>query len=246
VKQKGHVEDWKWGPGERILMSEESDVESLAPDSAVLSVDQQIHELEMQMEEMAGAPKEAMGIRSPGEKTAFEVDKLVTAASRMFESKIAQFERTFLEPLLNGLLETARRHLDTSDVARTIDDDYGVVEFLTITKDDLTAKGKLVPMGARHFATKNRLVQNLTTFSQMPLYQDPAVNVHFSGWTMAKILEDAMDLSAYGVVQQNIRIAEQMETQNMVNTAQEEMMNTSLAPTEDPADGDLTNEIPTA
>ncbi len=243
VKQKGYVEDWKWGPGEKIVMAEDADVESMAPQSTVLNADQQIHELEMQMEEMAGAPKEAMGIRSPGEKTAFEVDKLTNAASRMFESKIAQFERTFLEPLLNGFLESARRNLDAADTARIIDDDYGVVQFLTITKEDLTAKGKLVPMGARHFATKNKLVQNLTTFSQMNLYQDPAVNVHFSGWRMAQILEDAMDLNGYGVVSQNVRVAEQMETQELMHAAQEQVLTTSMAPTEDPEDADLTNEI---
>jgi hypothetical protein len=244
MKQKGYVEDWNWGPGEKILMDTDSDVESLAPPPTVLAADQQIHELEMQMEEMAGAPKEAMGIRSPGEKTAFEVDKLTNAASRMFESKIAQFERTFLEPLLNGVLESARRNLDAADAAKIIDDDFGVLEFIKITKEDLTAKGKLVPMGARHFATKNKLVQNLTMFSQMPLYQDPAVNVHFSGWKMAQILEDAMDLSGYGVVQQNVRVTEQMETQELANTAQEQVLSTSMAPTEAPEDEDLLNELP--
>jgi len=64
IKQKGYVEDWNWGPGEKIFMAEDADVESLAPDTTALNADQQIHELEMQMEEMAGAPKEAMGIRS--------------------------------------------------------------------------------------------------------------------------------------------------------------------------------------
>jgi hypothetical protein len=244
TKQKGYVEDWNWGPGEKILMAEDADVESLAPPPTVLAADQQIHELEMQMEEMAGAPKEAMGIRSPGEKTAFEVDKLTTAASRMFEAKIAQFERTFLEPLLNALLEVARRNLDASDVARTVDDDYGVIEFMTITKEDLTAKGKLVPMGARHFATKNKLVQNLTMFSQMPLYQDPAVSVHFSGWQMARVLEDAMDLSEYKIVQKDIRIAEQLETQQLAATAQEQLLSSSMVPTEAPDNADLMNEIP--
>jgi len=246
TKQKGYVEDWNWGPGEKILMAEDADVESLAPPPTVLAADQQIHELEMQMEEMAGAPKEAMGIRSPGEKTAFEVDKLTNAASRMFEAKIAQFERTFLEPLLNALLEVARRNLDASDVARTVDDDYGVVEFMTITKEDLTAKGKLVPMGARHFATKNKLVQNLTMFSQMPLYQDPAVSVHFSGWQMARVLEDAMDLNEYKIVQKDIRIAEQLETQQLAATAQEQLLSSSMVPTEAPDDADLMNEIPQA
>jgi hypothetical protein len=246
TKQKGYVEDWNWGPGEKILMAEDADVESLAPPPTVLAADQQIHELEMQMEEMAGAPKEAMGIRSPGEKTAFEVDKLTNAASRMFEAKIAQFERTFLEPLLNALLEVARRNLDASDVARTVDDDYGVVEFMTITKEDLTAKGGLVPMGARHFATKNKLVQNLTMFSQMPLYQDPAVSVHFSGWQMARVLEDAMDLNEYKIVQKDIRIAEQLETQQLAATAQEQLLSSSMVPTEAPDDADLMNEIPQA
>jgi hypothetical protein len=246
TKQKGYVEDWKWGPGEKIIMAEDADVESLAPQSAVLNADQQIHELEMQMEEMAGAPKEAMGIRSPGEKTAFEVDRLATAASRMFESKIAQFERTFLEPLLNGLLENARRNLDTTDVARTVDDDYGVVEFMTISKTDLTAKGKLVPTGARHFATKNRLVQNLTQLAQTPIYQDPGILVHFSGWRMAQVIGDAMDLNEYQIVQKDIRIAEQAETAQLQATAQEQVMATAMAPTEPPDDGDLNNEIPTA
>jgi hypothetical protein len=241
TKQKGYVEDWKWGPGEKIFMAEDADVESLAPETMALNADQQIHELEMQMEEMAGAPKEAMGIRSPGEKTAFEIDKLTTAASRMFESKVNQFEQAFLEPLLNSLFEVSRRNLDTSDVAKTLDDDYGVMEFLTITKDDLTARGKLVPMGARHFATKNRLVQNLTQLSQTPIYQDPAVNVHFSGWKMAQLLEDTMDLRDWKIVQKDIRVAENMETQSMVQTAQEQLVSTSMAPTEAPDNADLVN-----
>jgi len=244
MKHKGYVEEWNWGPGEKIFMAEDADVESLAPPPTVLSADQQIRELEMQMEEMAGAPKEAMGIRSPGEKTAFEVDKLTTAASRMFESKIAQFERTFLEPLLNALLEVARRNLDASDVARTVDDDYGVIEFLTITKEDLTAKGKLVPMGARHFATKNKLVQNLTMLAQTPVYQDQAVSVHFSGWRMAQLIEDAMDLQDWKIVQKDVRVAENLETQQLMATAQEQLLQTSMTPTEAPDDADLMNEIP--
>jgi hypothetical protein len=161
----------------------------------------------------------------------------------MFEAKIAQFERTFLEPLLNGLLEIARRNLDVSDVAKVIDNDYGVVEFLTITKEDLTAKGLLIPMGARHFATKNKLIQNLTQLANTPVYADPAVAVHFSGWKMAQVIEDAMDLREWQIVQKDVRIMEQMETQQLANTAQEQVLSTSMAPTEAPDDGDLLNEV---
>jgi hypothetical protein len=243
TKQKGYVEDWTWGPNERILMDENADVEMLQVPAQVLSADQQIHELEAQMEEMAGAPKEAMGIRSPGEKTAFEVDRLTTAASRMFEAKIGYFEEMFIEPLLNAMLEIARRNLDTADIAKVIDDDNGVVQFLTITREDITARGRLTPIGARHFATKNKLIQNLTNLSQTALFQDQAVSVHFSGWKLAQLIEDALDLEDYNVVQKDVRIAESMETQQLMHTAQEQTVQKSMTPTESPDNADLNNEV---
>lgn len=246
IKQKGYVEDWQWGPNERIFMNEDADVEMLQVPATVLSADQQIHELEQQMEEMAGAPREAMGIRSPGEKTAFEIDRLTTAASRMFEHKIGYFEEMFVEPLLNFMLEIARRNITGSDLIRTVDNDFGVMEFLTITQDDLKSKGRLRPIGARHFATKNKVIQNLTQLSQTGLYQDPAVNVHFSGWQIAQLIQEAMDFEDYKIVQQNIRVSEQTQTQQLVSTAQEQALATSMAPTESPDNADLTNEVPTA
>jgi hypothetical protein len=231
-KQKGYVEDWKPSPGERIFMNEDADVEALTPDPTALNADMQILELEAQMEEMAGAPKQAMGIRTPGEKTAFEVQALENGAGRIFQSKIAHFEEHFIEPLLNAMLETACRNMNASEVIRVVDDDFGVVEFMTITKDDITAKGRLTPQGARHFASQNRLVQNLTQLSGTPLYQDPAVNVHLSGLKMAKLIVDAMALGNYDLVTENVRVAEQMETQKFVQSAQEQVMGTGMVPTD--------------
>jgi hypothetical protein len=236
-KQKGYVEEWSPKPGERIFMNEDADVEPLSPDVTALNADMQIAELEAQMEEMAGAPKQAMGIRTPGEKTAFEVQTLENGAGRIFQAKIAHFEEHFLEPLLNAMLETARRNLNASEVVRVVDDDYGVVEFMTISKQDITAKGRITPMGARHFATQNRLVQNLTQLSATPLYQDPAVNVHLSGLKMAKLIVDAMALGNYDLVTENIRVAEQMETQMMMQSAQEQIVGTGLVPTDPLTDG---------
>ena len=60
------------------------------------------------------------------------------------------------------MLEMAKRTLNTYDVARVIDDDLGVESFLKITKEDITAKGKIRPIGSRHFAARAQLVQNLT------------------------------------------------------------------------------------
>jgi len=48
------------------------------------------------MEEMAGAPKEAMGIRTPGEKTRYEVQSLENRSGRIFNHKVLNFSINFL------------------------------------------------------------------------------------------------------------------------------------------------------
>ena len=156
MKIRGDVEDFDFQPGARIYLGEEGDVGYLQPDGTALQADLQIQLLENKMEEMAGAPRQAMGIRTPGEKTAFEVQSLQNSASRIFEHKTAHFERTFLEPILNAMLEVARRNMNMSDTIRVLDDATGAILFRSITKDDITAKGKIVPVGARHFAERAR------------------------------------------------------------------------------------------
>jgi hypothetical protein len=161
LKIKGDVEDFDFEPGARIYLGEEGDVGYMAPDATALNADMQIQILENKMEEMAGAPRQAMGIRTPGEKTAFEVQTLQNSASRIFEHKAAHFERTFLEPILNSMLEMARRYMNRSDTIRILDDARGFTKFMDITREDITSSGKIVPVGARHFAERARRVQNL-------------------------------------------------------------------------------------
>jgi hypothetical protein len=220
MKIRGDVEDFDFQPGARIYLGEEGDVGYLQPDATALQADLQIQLLENKMEEMAGAPRQAMGIRTPGEKTAFEVQSLQNSASRIFEHKTAHFERTFLEPILNAMLEVARRNMNMSDTIRVLDDATGAVLFRSITKDDITAKGKLVPVGARHFAERARRVQNLTQLYQLKL-ADPTIAPHLSGKEMAKIMaEELGEPNLYG---ENISVIEQLETQQTVQEA--EMVN---------------------
>jgi len=221
-KVKGMVEDFIPQPNEQIFMEQDADVEALRPDATALNAELQIERLEQTMEEMVGAPKQAMGIRTPGEKTAYEVQSLENASYRIFQNKIAYFEEMFIEPLLNAYLECARRNLDAREIVRVVDSDIGVESFLTITRENLMAKGRLVPMGARHFAAAATLVQNLTNLSQSPAYQDPAVSVHLSGKKMAELLEDHLGLERFHIYQPNVRIIEQTETQMMASQAQEE------------------------
>lgn len=221
TKIKGFVEDFNYGPGARIYLGDDGDVGFMPPDVTALNANTEIAILEQKMEEFAGAPKQAMGIRTPGEKTAFEVQTLENASGRIFQSKISFFEQEFEESLLNDFLEVGRRNLNGSDSIRILDDEIDVALFKTVTKEDITASGKLRPIGARHFATKANMVQNLNALSNSALGQDPAVNVHISGKKMARAIEDLLGLEKFGLVSDNIRVTEQAETQQMVQAAQQ-------------------------
>ena len=223
LKIRGDVEDFDFSPATRIYMGEEGDVGYLAPDATALNADFQIQSLENKMEEMAGAPRQAMGIRTAGEKTAFEVQTLQNAASRIFEHKTAHFERVFLEPLLNAMFEVSRRRMNISDTIRVFDTPTNAVIFKTITKDDITASGKIVPIGARHFAERARRVQSLTQLYQIKL-SDPTVAAHMSGKEFARIL--AEELGEPTLFSENIMVQEQLETQQEVQEA--EMQNEEM------------------
>lgn len=216
LKIKGDVEDFVYEPGGRIYIGEEGDVGPLVPDTTALNADMQIQALENKMEELAGAPRQAMGIRTPGEKTAFEVQTLQNSASRIFQHKAAKFEREFIEPALNAMLESARRNMDVNDLIRVLDDATGAFLFRDITKEDITAKGSIIPIGARHFAERAQRVQNINQLIQIK--QDPTIGAHISGKTIAKILaEELGEKELYG---ENISVIEQMETQREMQDAE--------------------------
>jgi hypothetical protein len=224
IKIRGYVEDFDYEPGARIFVSEEGDVEFMRPDVTMLNADTQIQMYEAKMEEMAGAPKQAMGFRTPGEKTAYEVQILENGANRVFVNKTSYFERMFVEPILNSMLEVARRNMGPSDLIRVFDDDYGVASFMKVTKEDITARGKIRPVAARHFARNATIIQNLTSFANSPLGQDPAIMAHVSGKKIARLVfEELLGLDRYELVQDNIRIAEQTETQQQVQAAQQQL-----------------------
>jgi hypothetical protein len=221
TKITGFVEDFEYGPGERIFCGEEGDVEFMRADlSHILQADTQIAMYEQKMEEMAGAPKQAMGFRTPGEKTAYEVQILENGSNRIFINKTAYFEEMFLEPVLNSMLEIARRNMGPSDLIRVIDDQYGIASFMKITRDDITASGKIRPIGARRFARNANIVQNITQMMQT-VGQDPSINVHISGRKLAGLFEQLLDLERYDLVQDNIRLYEQMQTAKLQQSAQQ-------------------------
>lgn len=222
LKIKGQVMDFNWGPMERIIVGDDGDVTMLAPDVNALQADNQIAILEAKMEEMAGSPKEAMGFRTPGEKTAFEVQRLELAAGRIFQNKIAAFERDIIEPLVNAMLELARRYMTATSI-RIFDSEMKIATFRTLTAEDLTGSGRLRPVAARHFAEKSQAVQNLSQFLGTAAGQDPAVLVHFSGIELAKMWENLLDLEQFRLVEPFIRITEQGEAARFQNAVQQQV-----------------------
>lgn len=217
------VEEFEYEPGAEIFCGDEGDVEMLRPDATALNADMQIAELMNRMEELAGAPKQAMGIRTPGEKTKYEVQTLENAAGRIFQSKVSWFERNILEPLLNGMLAEAVRNFQAVERIRYEDEETGAEMYVEITKDDLMATGKLYPIGARHFAEQAKFVQELQQ-TIAAIQAAPTVAAHISGKAIAKALEENLGWSRYRIVQDNAMVFEQQETQRLMNTAAEDLM----------------------
>ncbi len=216
------VEEFEYEPGATIFVGDEGKVDFLRPDATALQADMQIAELMGRMEELAGAPKQAMGIRTPGEKTKYEVQTLENAAGRIFQSKVSWFERNILEPLLNGMLAEAIRNFEGVERIRAIDEQYNTESFVEITKQDLMAEGKIYPIGARHFADQARFVQELTQ-TIAAVQSIPGVAAHMSGKAIAKALEENLGWSNYKIVQDNASVFEAAETQRLMNQASEDV-----------------------
>tara|TARA_Y100000114_G_scaffold43216_1_gene38656 strand:- start:6202 stop:7968 length:1767 start_codon:yes stop_codon:yes gene_type:complete len=209
------------------------DVKYLGPDTTVLNADFQIERKEQQMEEYAGAPREAMGIRTPGEKTKFEVQSLQNGASRIFQSKITYFEEQFLERIINAEIEVARQYLNTTDVVRILDDDFGVTEFLKIAKEDLMANGRIVPVGARHFARQATLSQELLQLQQV-LQMDPMMAQHFPAENLAKTWEDLLGFKRLELFDKFGRLNEELEFERLRRASEEQVEVESQIPIDEP------------
>ena len=222
LKVIGEVEEFVWGPGVEIHIDENGDVQELGKGAqGVTAASMEISTIEQRMELYAGAPREAMGIRSPGEKTALEVQTLDNAASRIFQEKITQFEIELMERELNAMLEISVREMRGTDLIRVMDDTLKIAKFIEITKEDITASGKLRPIGARHFAKKAQDLQNILGITNSGLAQ--LLAPHTSGVNLAKFVEDVTGTSEYEIFQPNIAIFEQQETQRLLGQAEEDL-----------------------
>ena len=223
----GDVEIEQRGAAIDYYIAEGGDVQILSPDTTVLNANFEIQRKEQQMEEFAGSPREAMGIRTPGEKTATEINELSNRTDRIFQHKITYFEENGLEKWVNAMIEVSRRNIDGTDIAKVIDDDLGVAEFLRVTKEDITANGKLVPIGARHFARQATLAANLQQFS-IAMQQDPMMATHFPSEAVARAWEDILGFKKLEIFQRFGRVEEELELERLRTAAQAQVEQESV------------------
>lgn len=227
----GDVEEFTWGPECEIHINEGGSVGEVSKSfNGVMLAANEIQQYEDRMELYAGAPREAMGVRTPGEKTALEVQTLSNAAGRIFQEKITTFEIELLERVLNAMLETARRNMDGSDIIRVMDDDIGVQDFIQITREDITANGKIRPVGARHFAKQAQDLQNIVGIFNSAIGQ--MIAPHTSGIAMSQFVNDVVGLNGYDIFRPNVAVAEQAQTASLVNQAQEDVQVQAQTPAE--------------
>ena len=177
--------------------------------------------------DLAGAPKEAMGFRTPGEKTMYEVQSLENAAGRIFQAKINQFEEQQVEPDLNAMLELARRNMDQT-VVRVVDDEFKIATFKTLTPSDITGVGRIRPVAARHFAEKAQRLQNISGLFNSKLGE--MIMPHTSSVKMSQLADSLLEIEDWNIFQPYIQVVEQAEAQKMANAAHEEVLQQAQTP----------------
>lgn len=218
---RGEVEAFEWKPNAEIFVDADGSVtEATKSLSGLIQAQNDISILEDKMELYAGAPREAMGIRSPGEKTAFEVSQLQAAAGRIFQEKVTSFELMLLEPNLNDMLEQTHRNMTDSETLKVLDNELDIRVFQTITRDDLVGDGVIHPVGARHFAEQARFVQEMSGLANSNIMQMLAP--HMSGKALSKAFASALNVEKLGIFEPNVALAEAMETQRLQRNLQEQ------------------------
>jgi hypothetical protein len=145
-------------------------------------------------------------------------------------AKVTQFEELVLEPLLNAMLELARRNLSRAITIPVFDPEFDISIFQTLTPSDLTGSGKIKPIAARHFVEQAELVQNLANFYNSGMGRDPNVIVHVSGYGIAKLMEDNLNLKDYDLVQRNIRLSEEAQARREAQSHMEQTQMEGLTP----------------
>ena len=209
-------------------MPEGGSVSDIRPDSTVLTFDNQIMMHRDLARTSARLPQQLAGFRTAGEKTATEVQSLNDGAFRGFINKVSQVEEDLLEPFVQAELRIAKENF--SSIIKVLEEDEeGILLTTSITEEDLSANGKLIPHGSRRFSRQLQQLQGLTQLANTQIGQ--MVAPHINTYNLAKTVEELYGFDKFGFVNKFASIDEQMEMEERSMLAQQEMVQQSSEPT---------------
>jgi hypothetical protein len=140
----------------------------------------------------------------------------------MFNDRINHFESLGIARCLQLMFEIGVRNMDALDISRTFNDNTGALELLEITREDVVADGIFRPVGSKHFAARNKRIQELNGLLGI-VASSPQVGRHVSGWKVAQMLEQELGFERYGLVSENIAITEELQSQMQAQMIQQRM-----------------------
>lgn len=208
-------------PGSVYYVGAEGEVKYLVPDATALNANSEIQMYHRMMELFVGAPTESRGVRSPGEKTAFEVDTLDSNASKMFLDKVRSFE-LMLEEVLKECFELMLMHFEDEDYALIFDDIEGKEILQTLSEKDIQARGEFVAMGSKHWERRKRLTSELSNYMQGP-FQDPKIRMHTSGEKLSAAMEKLLKWDDDGIIEPFVGVKEDVHAQAIAAAEQQQL-----------------------
>ena len=206
------------GPGDEIRTDIDCDVRYLAPDTSILTADTLMDRYEIKMEEFVGSPKEVLGFRTPGEKTMYEVEQLMTAATRLFQRQIRKFEREVLEPIINCMLQMyLKKKAGQKITLKFWDAAAEVYSFKEINVDDIQALGRIVVFGTEVAQDKAKVAQALQALGNNPLFLDEVVRNNFSPQELGKVFSYVTGLDRFNdLFKKDARLYEITDQQKLI------------------------------
>lgn len=215
-------------PGCHVGVDVDGDFRTISPDATALAADTYVDRYQILMEEMAGTPREAMGFRTPGEKTAFEVSQLNTAASRLFNEKTRKFEMEILEPLLTLMM---RMYLsDPTRVTRVkMMNEDGVILFKEVNVQDMAVQGRFIATGSNTYTERARQAQTIMQLYNSAIPSDQLVFNYFNPKVIAKVIAHTTGLDKYkDIIQPNARIDAELEMAKYQEFGRQQMEETQV------------------
>lgn len=222
TKEKGDVSvvGRRGAPGARYKIEEDGDISYLHPDVAALNADTQINFTMSIMEDVSCSPREAAGLRTPGEKTKFEVQLLDTGQNRLFRNHVKKFERTFVSPICNDYLTLSRNNMAAEEM-EVFDNEIKAPMFTSVTPDMLEADGMLYAVGASITIERANLLQAISTVFNSGV--SSIIAPHVSSLQLALALEDLIESSKYGIFKEFAAVFEAAKLEVAKATAQDEI-----------------------